>query len=101
MPQGTFKKPKTQAPNTNKQKHQKQALGLKKGSFQIAPKKARHLESAKLQKIVEKSIKTKVEKEMTLRATDSESKSFKVSASGAQSRSVDKTAASSSKTDSS
>jgi hypothetical protein len=92
MPQGSFKKPKTQAPNSNKQKHQKQALGLKKGSFQIAPKKTRHLEAAKLQKTVDKAIKTKVEKELTLRATDSESKSFKVSASTSQPRNVGKTA---------
>jgi len=86
MPQGSYKKPKTQAPTTSKQKHQKQPLGLKKGSRQIAPKKARHLESAKLQKTVEKAIKNKVEKELTLRATDSESKTFKVSASASQSR---------------
>jgi len=96
MPQGTYKKPKTQTPGTNKQKHQKQPLGLKKGSHQIAPKKARHLEAAKLQKAVEKSIKAKVEKELTLSATDSESKNFKVSTSTVPSRAGGKTA---SKTD--
>jgi len=84
MPQGSYKKSKTQAPSSSKQKHQKQPLGLKKGSRQIAPKKAKHMESAKLQKAVEKSIKSKVEKELTLRATDSESKAFKVSASTAK-----------------
>jgi len=54
MPQGSFKKTKTSGssagPVRQKQKHQKQPMGLKKGSFQIAPKKAKHLEAAKLQK---------------------------------------------------
>merc|ERR1711976_651348 len=79
MAQGKMKT-KTKLPSGAKQKakHQKKQLGPKKGGRTIAPKKAAHVQAAKLKKDLTRAINTKNENEMTARASTSEVKSFSV-----------------------
>ena len=64
-------------PNTlKKEKNRHKKHQLKKGARVIAPKKAKHLEAAKLKKGLEKSIKANIEQEITAKVKSVEAKSF-------------------------
>ncbi|XP_013856682.1 leydig cell tumor 10 kDa protein homolog [Austrofundulus limnaeus] len=69
MAQGA-KKFKAQRPGGNK-KHQQKQKGPKKGGRVIAPKKAQVVQQQKLKKGLEVAIRSKIEQEVTQRASSS------------------------------
>jgi hypothetical protein len=76
MPQGNFKKSKSELPKsvTSKDKHQKKLCSIRKGVRDIAPKKARHVEEVKMKKNLDKAIRMNVEKKISQHATETEAK---------------------------
>ncbi|KAK2169939.1 hypothetical protein NP493_1169g00009 [Ridgeia piscesae] len=77
MAQGKFKSKATN-PGKAKQKLKKKATVAKKGARQIAPKKARYVEAAKLKKDLTKAINKNIEHDLAVRASNVDTKSFKV-----------------------
>ncbi|XP_013411316.1 leydig cell tumor 10 kDa protein homolog isoform X2 [Lingula anatina] len=79
MAQGKLKtKVQLPAGTRGKQKHHKKSGVLKKGCMSIAPKKARHVQAAKLKKSLEKEIKKGIEQEVAVAAGNVEPKRFNV-----------------------
>ncbi|CAH3108150.1 unnamed protein product [Pocillopora meandrina] len=63
---------------TATKKHQKKALGPKKGARTIAPKKKTTVKAAKVKKALEVTIKANIEQELTQVAVSKQSKPLKM-----------------------
>ncbi|XP_059144387.1 leydig cell tumor 10 kDa protein homolog [Physella acuta] len=76
MAQGKYKASKLQVPGKKKEKHGRPKGVIKKGHLQIAPKKARLVEAAKLKKDLEKGIRACIEEEVTAKTVSLEPRSL-------------------------